>query len=341
MTDWIAEKLLALPEVSGWAFDVQGLFIERDTPSSVPVSPEGAYLEITEERDLSWRTDSAIDAREVKYLKFRVVGADGEYACYGARLRRVRDPDLETLTRVGAFLSARYGESDPYKWPAKHSELDAQAEARFSEGWERINEGGPAPSTSKEDMEARRAEFDAWHEHVNNAVLALQREAHGPLEIAGRCNGQMSEIAISLFSFSEREREILDKVPDKEARLQIERLIHDERAYAYAFGRWVREGEIIQSHGPLVETAIKVGAEKALGGKNAGEKSAEKADKWRIPALDIARSLRAKDPKASQEAIARQIQDEVAAAPTTVRSITGQISRWENEGKINRRAADK
>jgi hypothetical protein len=337
---------MSLPENAGWALEFVDLRSETGADTGFPdpyfalrsalggLPPDRLLIQIDRERLLSWgHTSDDIDAMEFRVVDFSVTGPSGECGKFVAKLRRVRDPDLETLARVGEFLSKMYG-GDSDRWPEKRSELYAKAELCFSAGYEELNASGPVLSTSKEDRAARKAEFDAWQEQVNRGTLALLNEAYKPLEIAGRYNDEMSEIAISLFRFSEIEKEILDRVPDNETRLCIERMINEERAYAYAFGRWVREGEIIQSHGPLVETGVSFKASRKKAAKAAAEAAKKSTDNaWRNQARDHVKRIKSENPKWGATKIAKNLMQKMGDTLVNyeLATIKAYVEKWNRE----------
>ena len=73
------------------------------------------------------------------------------------------------------------------------------------------------------------------------------------------------------------------------------------------------------------------------GARNGGKKAAEKADRWRIPALEKASRLRAKNPKIGQGALAEKLAEELPDLEGRLPRRDGlirQIREWERTGHL-------
>ncbi len=91
------------------------------------------------------------------------------------RFTRVRDPDLNDLDHLRAFLTDRLSDPSPDNWDDALSQLNHEAERDFGTRMDALEKSAnrPKPSTSREDRAARAAEFAAWREEQERMAMAL------------------------------------------------------------------------------------------------------------------------------------------------------------------------
>ena len=71
------------------------------------------------------------------------------------------------------------------------------------------------------------------------------------------------------------------------------------------------------------------------GGESRAQQIKARADRWRLPALELAKSIRAKKPSHGDKAVASAIVERVPDAPD-IDTVVRQLSAWGREGKLNR-----
>jgi hypothetical protein len=331
--EWRIEKLRQLTDLQGW--EPYGHFLQ-DAGTSPLSTSDVMGIRLISVEDLSF--GGRLENELAKDVRFAVQYSDDQEITYKVRFSRVRDTDLSTLPHVRKFLTERLGTDEVDDWNGAYSKLLATAGQNFQTRLDELTKDGrPKPSLSRADRDARQAEFDAWNRRYESAVMEAHTVSQSSLQINGQGSQQVWDMAIHQFCLRDHERKIMELVSGDGMRSLISDMFYQIAREAYVLGRWIRESEIVRDHGQLIEGGKLAKAARAAGGTARGQAKAADADKWRVPGLALAVKLREKDTAASQEDIARQIQDKIDDAPAKLRGITKAIQGWETDGKLPKR----
>ncbi|ODT87799.1 MAG: hypothetical protein ABS78_10575 [Phenylobacterium sp. SCN 70-31] len=122
--------------------------------------------------------------------------------------------------------------------------------------------------------------------------------------------------------------ELPDAAKDETQGLKLLSAADAAARQAYLVGRFVREAEL--------KADYEAKALHSLGLPRAGgEARKAAADKWRVPALDVARRARSAKPSLSQESVAKLIEGAGIEGLPERSSIVAEIRKWEGEWRAS------
>jgi len=275
-------------DLNGWAIDEISFHLQPGVRAVGPrytcALADGRQLKIWETR-FAWGDPDGPAPDVHMCLEVMLRESDGEETAFRANLTKIRNPDLRTLPLLERFVEERLG-SDPATWQAAYKSLSDNADADFTARFAKISNSHEFPFMPRKGEDDYDRKYQAWSEGLdrkNRLIEEAYREAHKPLEIVGQHEHFVWTTAIRLAAPDECLHSLLDAVASEALRNQIWHEIRDRVRRAYALGRFIREGEILEDI-PLVERkklSKKQSESGALGGKvSAPKKNAHKEKIW-------------------------------------------------------------